>query len=526
MINTNDIKQDIVLDVSSGYTIGYSFDHSTHSSWNGQDSSGNYFFTGSKEDLDDQTNFIATLTAWGNYTTFSFSLDNTSPSFVIYEAETNEGVPTPTTNTSSTHGVTASFDPDTDNKIEDVEIIFDEKDGAGDTGDTVDFSTNEGQFYALHEIGHALGLKGDDSLGSSYDTDITLMSYNIPGGRYAVTPMALDILAIEEIYGSTTYDPKNFYVYSASSTDVTDFTGELRSKTIMDTGGTNTFDLRSYSADGVRIDLRKAMDSSGTWYGYNHFSQVGDERVFIAHNTTFTNAFGSDQDDEIFTNEENNIIEGEDGDDTIYGSKGSDLIFGGNDDDTFDYTFSPVFLKVSVDDADLGNYSVDKWYVGSDIFDSTNSVFTTADDTDTLYSIEIISGYDKHDEIDYTFTPESSYGGVALTGDANNNNLSDPHETMALTISGLGGNDSLQGNNTNDLLDGGQGDDPALYGGNGNDKILGGAGNDTLDGEGGTTIWMAVLTMILWQGAAATTCLSIAAARIFSKGVPVRIYGI
>ncbi|MCG5242222.1 beta strand repeat-containing protein [Azospirillum doebereinerae] len=81
---------------------------------------------------------------------------------------------------------------------------------------------------------------------------------------------------------------------------------------------------------------------------------------------------------------------------------------------------------------------------------------------------------------------------TTLTGTDGNDTLtaatSAPHR-----LYGLGGNDSLTGGASGDLLFGGDGDDTIngldgndqLLGGNGNDRLYGGDGNDTLDGGAG-----------------------------------------
>jgi len=90
---------------------------------------------------------------------------------------------------------------------------------------------------------------------------------------------------------------------------------------------------------------------------------------------------------------------------------------------------------------------------------------------------------------------------VVITGTEAANSLSGLAGSVNL-ISGLGGNDTLNGQALGDTLDGGAGNDTlsglggndtlaggagndTLYGGDGNDILAGGAGNDTLDGGAG-----------------------------------------
>ena len=53
-------------------------------------------------------------------------------------------------------------------------------------------------------------------------------------------------------------------------------------------------------------------------------------------------------------------------------------------------------------------------------------------------------------------------------------------------MSGLGGDDTIDGANGNDLLDGGAGND-TIYGGGNDDTIVGGPGLDSLSGEGSSS---------------------------------------
>lgn len=92
-----------------------------------------------------------------------------------------------------------------------------------------------------------------------------------------------------------------------------------------------------------------------------------------------------------------------------------------------------------------------------------------------------IDGDDGNDTIIGSNTNTSSYsetllgGGVCYLSDGND------------TISGLGGGDTIQGECGDDTLIGGGGDD-GISGGYGNDTLIGGDGADTLDGDQGNDL--------------------------------------
>ena len=72
----------------------------------------------------------------------------------------------------------------------------------------------------------------------------------------------------------------------------------------------------------------------------------------------------------------------------------------------------------------------------------------------------------------------SGFERVVLTGDATDNLMDARQFTAgAVTLTGLGGNDTLFGGSLIDSLSGGEGDD-SINGGGGNDALIGGSGND------------------------------------------------
>jgi len=183
-----------------------------------------------------------------------------------------------------------------------------------------------GLLTMLHEIGHALGLKhtGDDggnsrptfaSLGISNldNNNYTVMSYtdaqgnafgtNFASGN-ATTPMPLDILAIQQIYG-----PNN---NSHTGDDPYSLQPDGTVRTIWDAGGTDTIDASSAQYP-VTIDLRAGALSTTT-----------SSKLAIAYNVVIENAVGGNAGDSILGNDANNRIDGGGGSDSMSGGLGDD----------------------------------------------------------------------------------------------------------------------------------------------------------------------------------------------------------
>lgn len=191
-------------------------------------------------------------------------------------------------------------------------------------------------YILLHEIGHALGLKGDVAISGDFTTDMSVMSYNITGagyyvnsngqvaytslssGRLPVTPMPYDIAALEEKYGSFSHNTEDANNYT--------FTGLKSSLTIVDTAGdADTLNASTHGA-GVILDLRQSLGPNGEWYGDNVHSEVGDQFIYIARGTVIERAIGTSYNDVLQGNDQSNILIGGDGADVIVGNGGEDDI--------------------------------------------------------------------------------------------------------------------------------------------------------------------------------------------------------
>jgi Ca2+-binding RTX toxin-like protein len=165
---------------------------------------------------------------------------------------------------------------------------------------------------ALHEIGHALGLKhphesdttNPNVLPASLDsTDLTVMSYNDLPNRNPITPMALDIKALQYLYGANTTVTAGSDAYAVGAGP----------QTVWDAGGTDTLDFSAARGDAT-ITL-----ASGNW------SKVaGVNSVFVMDGVSIENATGGAGNDVITGNALANTLRGNGGTDRIDGGAGTD----------------------------------------------------------------------------------------------------------------------------------------------------------------------------------------------------------
>jgi Ca2+-binding RTX toxin-like protein len=416
----------------------------------------------------------------------------------------------------------------------------------------------------LHEIGHSMGLfhthqevagtpaltsVGEDMNNERY----SVMSYNgaTSGAAtygHAVSLMALDIAALQELYGAETYANTNsaYTLFDRTSADLQLTEGDVHIGrayySIWDSGGVDTINYGS-SANSVMINLNAAtLDRSAvaadaapavtaaqhtTFYSNlsaslrdelidndNHaggfFSRVllqsgatynGEDGGFtIANGAVIENATGGAQEDFLIGNEVNNTLIGNAGNDVLIGSGGADNLQGGAGTD--DAGFSGARSEYTITSTGSGQYSV------------AHTSGARVDGTDALTGIEFARFSDQrfdlstisdplsgNDVVTGTVNDDTLYGGGGndrLIGDLGNDTLFGGDG--ADTLNGGEGNDFIFGGDSaadlrdlvfagegNDSIDGGYGNDE-IFGQGGNDTIAGGFGSDTLQGQDGNDV--------------------------------------
>jgi len=210
---------------------------------------------------------------------------------------------------------------------------------------------------ALHEIGHALGLKhpfeqvADNPalLPDRLDTrSYTLMSYSAVAGQAGTmfnveptSPMLFDIAAIQALYGVDTR-------HNAGDTVYRFVDGQALHETLWDAGGTDTLLYRGSQA--VTIDLRAGLHGSFVGpavFATDRFGRPQDPvpNLWIAFGTSIEKAGGGSGADRLTGNAAANALRGNagndwlhglGGDDTVHGGPGRDRLFGGTGDDRLD----------------------------------------------------------------------------------------------------------------------------------------------------------------------------------------------
>jgi len=391
-----------------------------------------------------------------------------------------------------------------------------------------------GFFLAIHEIGHALGLKHphDDAgngrptfidLGmTEFDTDyMSIMSYedsydwNLIAWDPA-TPMVLDVLALQYLYGKNNSTNASDSTYTLDRSDMY--------LTIWDAAGNDT------------------IDQSGSTVGWNIYlpeiqlSKVVDTKVGLGASvidfalttpTSFTwltgdieNVKGSSFNDAIYGNSLANELYGNAGDDTLNGGAGADNLIGGAGNDSYivdnasDVVNETISGSSGIDSVQssltyiLGANLENLTLTGTSAINGTGN--TLANSLTGNSGINTLSGGDGNDTLNGGAGADTLIGGAGndtyvvdsttdiITEEANGgtdtvqSSVTFSLATVALTnvenltltgttaINGTGNTlaNSLTGNSGINTLSGGDGND-TLNGGAGVDTLIGGAGNDT-----------------------------------------------
>lgn len=336
----------------------------------------------------------------------------------------------------------------------------------------------------VHELLHGLGLahphdtggtssvmEGVSTAFNSYgENDLnqgifTTMSYNSgyangPTGNrgasslsygYEAGPMALDIAALQSLYGAGNHRGGNT-VYNLPDSNGTGTSWQ----SIWDTGGTD--EIRYSGIRDITIDLREATLKQGDGGGgFVSMARNISGGFTIANGVMIENATSGSGDDWLVGNHGANEIDGNDGNDTIYGRDGDDILWGGAGRDYLSGgRDADILWGENGNDRIAGGGGRDALRGGNG-----NDVIIGGTDIDALYG-----GADN----------DRMYGGSygdRMKGGIGNDRLF-----------GGTGRDTMRGEDGADRLFGGH-DSDALYGGNGNDLIEGGGGRDRAQGNGG-----------------------------------------
>jgi Ca2+-binding RTX toxin-like protein len=238
-----------------------------------------------------------------------------------------------------------------------------------------------------------------------------------------------------------------------------------------------------YSPTGVFVWLLGGQASGG--------DAAGDTFVDIE------NLEGSGYDDTLFGDDENNVLEGNAGNDSFKGFGGADTINGGQGIDTVSYEESTegVYASLNWDYSDPYSKQGSGGSAEGDILISIENVTGSSYDDKILGTGEantfngmegndFLDGYGGADTFDGgkgidTVWYGSSDDGVLVNLANGQGHWGDAEGDTLISIENLYGSshdDSLWGNDDNNVLEGGLAGDDTLFGGGGKDTLVGGWG--------------------------------------------------
>jgi Ca2+-binding RTX toxin-like protein len=354
----------------------------------------------------------------------------------------------------------------------------------------------------IHEIGHALGLKHPFDVSSTNktlldplldDVHFTVMSYNSNYSYQPTTPMVLDILAIQSLYGANMLWQAGDTIYKWAA-DQSIF------ETIWDAGGNDTIDASNQLA-AVSLNLNEAAFSQigQKFVDYNSLTAVNDG-LAIAYGAKIENAIGSAFNDMLTGNALDNTLDGGLGADTLQGGLGNDTYYVDNLGDTVIETSTLAgeidTVRSSVDFT-LGGNLENLTLTGSAVVGIGNSLSNTLignDQDNTLrggLGADTLQGGLGND----TYYVDN-LGDTVIETSTLANEIDTVRSSVDFTLGGNLENLTLTGSAvvgignslSNTLI--GNDQDNTLRGGLGADTLQGGLGNDTyyVDNLGDTVI--------------------------------------
>lgn len=381
----------------------------------------------------------------------------------------------------------------------------------------------DGYHTALHEIGHAIGLKHPFQAPTALPTAQenyrwSVMSYTAApntevvevtgnAGSYSwttrdlqpTTPMLYDIYVAQELYGSNTTHRTGNDSYSWADRP-------RILETIWDAGGNDTIDASnqtlpvlinlqdgSFSSIGIRAtEAARRSEIPAFATAAPTPSYDGRDNLAIAYGTFIENAHGGSGDDVLYGSRTMKAtLRGNDGDDVLHaqflsagpGQGEGTIMYGGNGNDTLYAARGAKMYGGPGDDT----YVAEGWQ---------DEVWEVAGEgTDTVWAGNGHWVMWQNVEIGRLFGT-----GYRLEGNAGNNQIV-ANPGFSSTLKGGGGDDVLWGSLLDNTLEGGAGDDViraqggggTFKGGTGNDQFVvdkPGTIVDEVVGEGTDTIWL------------------------------------
>lgn len=374
-----------------------------------------------------------------------------------------------------------------------------------------------GYITLIHELGHGLGLAHPHDGGDEFDANLfpgvtaefgdygdfnlnqgiyTTMSYNdgwaaaLPSPSiyygYQLTPMALDIAAIQAIYGANTTAAggNNTYLLPKANVSGTGWS------CIWDTGGIDTISAAGTTAACV-INLNAATLVGANAGGIISRISGVYGGVTIANGVVIENATGGSGADTITGNVFANVLNGGGGADRMTGSNGNDIYYADNAGDIVTET-NAVSATGGVDLvlSYLSAYTLGANVENGRIVSSGTANMTGNGLANIIHAgagANVINGGAGIDTVSYAYASAGVSVNISVTtaqatGGSGSDRLSGFENVTGSNFSdkiyGTTGNNALAGVAGNDLICGYAGDD-WLNGGLGNDTIYGGAGLDT-----------------------------------------------
>jgi len=381
--------------------------------------------------------------------------------------------------------ITAQNEPREDNVL-----------GGGSSDDTYLINIGDGNTFITGEY---------DGVENEMDNDRIVFGEGISPQDLTFVREGVDLVATIGVTGETVTVPRHF---------------ETRYFDDYERGRLWQVEAFEFS-NGTRIDMNNivyansaATDGADTI----SFNNSGDSIEALAGDDDIRGGRG---DDYIDGGDDDDIIYGEGGNDILITGHGNDTVYGGNGDDM-------ILITSKEDDHDtaVGGAGSDTYFYGQGSGDVTitESIYFDGSDADRLIFDEGIDPSDvlvSRDGRNLLLTIQSTGAVITVTdayisgqyfnklesvffsdgtewdrntvrsmtvGATDGNDVITADEFVGTAtrqpLSGLGGNDTIYGNDARNRLLGGEGDD-TIYGGAGNDTLQGESGDDQLEGGSG-----------------------------------------